>query len=83
MQQWVKVRSIRSAVNFEPPALPFGEEARKWMPESSAAATPIMSTPFWSYGRQTYGPTVLVLLPLEKTRTGNQAEAGPNRLVRR
>jgi hypothetical protein len=24
-----------------------------------------------------------ILLPLEKTRTGKQAEAGPNRLVRR
>jgi len=30
-----------------------------------------------------YGPTVLLLLPLEKTRTGKHAEAGPNRLVRR
>ena len=32
---------------------------------------------------QTSRPIVLLLLLLERTRTGEQAEAGPNRLVRR
>ena len=98
----------RSAVKFEPPSLPFAEEAESGCPSRQRPQHRLCPPPLgllptdrglsvvlaelsnrareiWPIVQifSIYGPIVLILLPLEKTRTGKQAEAGPNRLVRR
>ena len=72
---------IRGAVKFEPPGVVATDRGLSVvlaeLPNRAREIWPIVQT------FSIYGPIVLLLLALEKTRTGKQAEAGPNRVVRR